>query len=168
MLHTNQSAAPALYSGHSVGCPDLNSRAPPNFPAAVSDQHENSKALHTGSSGKHPSAEQHQVDWNQQQQQQQQQSVPALFTGDSSAQPMLSSSTPDRMETPYAGHQSSPSCDSQQDGPARGNARGPAPTGPPSTVSRNGRIVERAAKVDTILYVVVICCLNPFCIRMCV
>ena len=65
---------------------------------------------------------------------------------DDRAHAMLSSSTPDRMEEPTLGNQSSTSSDSDN-GAEQRSARGPAPTGPPSTVSRSGRIVHRAAKV---------------------
>ena len=61
-------------------------------------------------------------------------------------QAMLSSATPDRLEEPRVAHQSLPSSDSE-DGAEQRSARGPAPTGPPSTVSRSGRVVQRAAKV---------------------
>ncbi len=68
------------------------------------------------------------------------------YIKDDRAHAMLSSSTPDRMEEPTLGRQSSASSGSN-DGAEQRSARGPAPTGPPSTVSRSGRIVHRAAKV---------------------
>lgn len=71
---------------------------------------------------------------------------------DDRAHAMLSSSTPDRLEEPTLGRQSSASSGSN-DGAEQRSARGPAPTGPPSTVSRSGRIVHRAAKVCYIIAV---------------
>ncbi|DBB00250.1 TPA: hypothetical protein ACH3X1_014079 [Trebouxia sp. C0004] len=65
--------------------------------------------------------------------------------GDDRAHAMLSSSTPDRMEEPTLGRRSSASSGSDNEAEQR-SAWGPAPTGPPSTVSRSGRIVHRAAK----------------------
>ncbi|KAA6419179.1 MAG: hypothetical protein FRX49_10919 [Trebouxia sp. A1-2] len=64
---------------------------------------------------------------------------------DERAHAMLSSSTPDRMEEPTLGRQASASSGSNDEAEQR-SARGPAPTGPPSTVSRSGRVVHRAAK----------------------
>ena len=49
-------------------------------------------------------------------------------------------------------HQSTPSSDAEQDGAEVRSALGPPPTGPPSTVSRSGRVVHRAAKVSVLAY----------------
>ena len=143
MLHTSHHAASALHSGHSIGRPELDSTQL-RHPAAIQDQYVVNNPLYSGSN----SSEQCQAP--------NQTALPqpksGIHTGDSNAYPMLSSSTPDRQELPYTGRQSSPSCDSVQDGAERGNAFGPVPTPPPSTVSRNGRIVERAAKVSSTLH----------------
>jgi len=81
---------------------------------------------------------------------------------DDHALAMLSSSTPDRMEEPTLGRQSSASSGSDNEAEQR-SARGPAPTGPPSTVSRSGRIVHRAAKVCSTFTCVIYCII---CLRM--
>ena len=142
LLHTSHQPTSALQSGHSVTRPELD---PPQLrhPPPMQDQYTAGNAMYTGSRCLHNSSKQRQSGMEPSQQQ----PTSAIHTGDSNAHPMLSSSTPDRQEISYTGRQSSPSCDSMQDGADRRNAFGPVPTGPPSTISRNGRIVERAAKV---------------------
>lgn len=142
MFHTSHQPTSALHSGHSSAHHELD---PPQLrhPPAAQNQSAAGNATYAGSNYLHESSKQHQTAMEPSQQQ----PASAIHTGDSNAHPMLSSSTPDRQELPYTGRQSSPSCDSMQDGAERRNACGPFPTAPPSTVSRNGRIVERAAKV---------------------
>ena len=54
----------------------------------------------------------------------------------------------DRVEEPRQKGQSPPLSDVEQDRAEAESALGPPPTGPPSTVSRSGRVVYRAAKVS--------------------
>ena len=146
MLHTSHQPKSALHSGHSIARSELE---PPQLrhPAPIQDQYAAGNAMYADNTCLHEPSKQRQTAMEPSQQQ----SMSAIHTGDSNAHPMLSSSTPDRQELPYTGRQSSPSCESIQDGTERRNALGPVPTGPPSTISRNGRIVERAAKVGLLL-----------------
>ena len=142
MLHTAQHGQSALHSGTSFNQPDLK-------PAPVFDQAKGQLEVQQSLQGKEANAQLSKADQQRSAMgTRQQPSAAAVYTGDSGAQPMLSASTPDRQEMLHPGHHASPSCDSQQAGAERGYAYRPAPTGPPSTVSRNGRIVERAAKVS--------------------
>lgn len=141
MLHTS----PALHSNHSVNRLELDP-AQLQHVSAAQDQCIINNPLFADDSCFHDTQQQQHEAADPEPAQQQPTSV--LHTSDSHGQAMLSASTPDRQELPYTGRQSSPSCDSVQDGAERGNAFRPVPTAPPSTVSRNGRIVERAAKVS--------------------
>ena len=141
MFHASHQPTSALHSGHSVTRPELD---PPQLThlSAAQSQYPAGNATYAGSSYLQECSK-----YQTAMEPSQQQPMSAIHTGDSNAHPMLSSSTPDRQELPNTGRQSSPSCESMQDGAERRNAFGPVPTAPPSTVSRNGRIVERAAKV---------------------
>lgn len=162
MLHTSHQPTSALHSGHSVTHPELD---PPQlrYPSTMQDQYAAGNAMYAGSSCLHESSKQQQNGMEPSQQQ----PMSAIYTGDSHAHPMLSSSTPDRQELPYTGRHSSPSCDSVQDRAERQNAFGPVPTAPPSTVSRNGRIVERAAKARLLSMLYPGCCTVLQCVALC-
>lgn len=150
MLHTSHPPTSVLHSGHSVARPEPD---PPQLRnhSAMQDHYAAGNTMYAGSSCLHDTSQQRPTTMEPSQQQ----PTSAIYTGDSNAHPLLSSSTPDRQELPYTGHHSSPSCDSAQERAERRSAFGPVPTGPPSTVSRNGRIVERAAKVRLLSSLVV-------------
>lgn len=145
MLHTVHQPISALHSGHSVTHPDFD---PPQLRhhSAMQDHYAAGNTMYAASNCLHDTSQQRPTTMEPSQQQ----PTSAIYTGESNTHPLLSSSTPDRQELPYTGRHSSPSCDSAQEGAERRSAFGPVPTGPPSTVSRNGRIVERVAKVRSV------------------
>ena len=163
MLHTSHQPTSVLHSGHSVTRPEHD---PPQLRhhSAMQEQYAAGNTMYANSSFMHDSSQQRPATMEPSRQQ----PTSAIYTGDSNAHPLLSSSTPDRQELPYTGRHSSPSCDSTQEGAERRSAFGPVPTAPPSTVSRNGRIVERAAKVRSITLDAVLHCaiLDVFMLNM--
>ena len=148
MLDSNQRVAAMLHTGDSSVHPALKSQPVLQQHSTGTKQQAAPSALHTGDSGVHPTLVSQQQTYHPKPAVHQTPSS-AMHTGDSHAQAVLSSSTPDRVEEARVAHHSSPSSnfDSERDGAEQGSVLGPPPTGPPSTVSRSGRVVYRAAKV---------------------